>query len=199
VVRRTCSQGQASIELESGASAEFITRSLDSGRGLDAVSVIIYDESYHLKPAETAALSPTQLAAKNPQTIYLSSAVNEEIHAFGAVLAGLRQRALEAINAGHSRIGLCYAEYAAPLPPEECSDAERRRLREDPETLMLAIPSYGVIQTEAKVRKLLVELSPVDFEVEVLGWGAGPALAMPPAARLTPRRGPHWPTKLPSW
>jgi hypothetical protein len=33
-----------------------------------------------------------------------------------------------------------------------------------------------VIQTEAKVRKLLVELSPGDFECEVLSWGKWPAV-----------------------
>ena len=54
---------------------------------------------------------------------------------------------------------------------KECSDTARRALRESPETWRLASPSYGVIQTEAKMRKLLIELSPTDFEVECLGWG----------------------------
>lgn len=117
---------------------------------------------------------PTQLASKNPQTIYLSSAVNEDIHPFGHVLAGIRQRALDAIANADTGTGLFYAEYAAPEPPEGCSDTERRALRESPETWRLASPSYGVIQTEAKMRKLLIELSPTDFEVECLGWGRWP-------------------------
>jgi hypothetical protein len=132
------------------------------------------DEGYHVRPADQAALSPTQLASKNPQTIYLSSAVNEDIHPFGHVLAGIRQRALDAIASGDTGTGLFYAEYAAPDPPEGCSDTERRALRESPETWRLASPSYGVIQTEAKVRKLLVELSPNDFECEVISWGRWP-------------------------
>ncbi|ORV92793.1 hypothetical protein AWC11_07255 [Mycobacterium interjectum] len=174
VVRRTCSQGQASFELESGAKADFITRSLDSGRGLDEIDLIIYDEAYNLTDAETAALSPTQMASKNPQTIYLSSAVNQENHANGRVLAKIRHVAHEAIKVGKRRIGLYFREHMAPEPPEGISDAERRAIREDPETWRLASPSYGVIQTEAKVRKLLTELSAKDFEVEILGWGDWP-------------------------
>lgn len=177
VVRQTCSQGQASIELENGALAGFITRSLDAGRGLDEIDLIIYDESYNLKDAETAALSPTQLASKNPQTIYLSSAVNQEIHANGVVLAGIRHRAIEAITTGAKKTGLYYREHMAPPAPEDCSDAERRALREDPEMWRLASPSYGVIQTDAKVRKLLIDLGPKMFEVEVLGWGDWPPIA----------------------
>lgn len=174
VVRRTCSQGQASIELESGALVGFITRSLDAGRGFDEIDLIIYDESYNLKDAETAALSPTQLASKNPQTIYLSSAVNELMHANGSVLAGIRDRALQAIKSGVRGIGMFYAEYCAPEPAPDLSEAARRAIREDPETWRLANPSYGMIQTEAKVRKLLIELSAIAFEVEVLGWGRWP-------------------------
>lgn len=178
VVRRTCSQGQASIELSTGASAEFITRSIDSGRGLDEIDLIIYDESYNLKDAETAALSPTQLAAKNPQTIYLSSAVNQEIHANGHVLARLRERALALIKAGAKRTGLYYAEYRAPYPPEECTDAQRRAIREDPETWRLGNPSYGVIQTEDKIRGLINGgMSPKSVEVEIIGWGDWPIVS----------------------
>jgi hypothetical protein len=97
------------------------------------------------------------LASRNPQTIYLSSAVNQEIHVNGRVLASIRHRALEAIRAGKRHIGLYFAEHAAPPPPDDIDDAERRGIREDPETWRLANPSYGVIQTEAKVRKLLVD------------------------------------------
>lgn len=187
VIRRTCSQGQASFEIqldpEPGetvgkiSSCEFITRSIDSGRGLDEIDLIIYDESYNLKDAETAALSPTQLASSNPQTIYLSSAVNQEEHANGFVLARLRERALASIKSGTGARGMYFAEYMAPPPPKDCTDEQRRAIREDPETWRLANPSYGVIQTEAKVRKLLDEMSPKAFEVEILGWGDWPVVS----------------------
>ena len=75
---------------------------------------IFYDESYALKESEIAALSPTQLASHNPQTIYLSSPVNEEMHVNGYVLTGIRQRALDAIANGDTGTGLFYAEFGAP-------------------------------------------------------------------------------------
>jgi hypothetical protein len=113
VVRRICSQGRAVIELEGGACVAFITRSLDAGRGESEVDLILYDEAYSLKESEVAALSPTQLASRNPQTIYLSSPVNEDMHANGYVLTGIRQRALDAIANGDTHTGLLYTEFGA--------------------------------------------------------------------------------------
>lgn len=172
-----CSQGVARFTVRQDDGSEnvvmFITRSGDF-RGPDKIDLVIYDEAYNLTDSEMSAISPTQLAAPNPQTVYLSSAVNQEIHANGQVLALIRDRALKAIRAGATRTGLYYAEYAAPAPADDLPDGQRRRLREDPATWRLANPSYGVIQTEAKVRKLLIELSAKSFEVEVLGWGDWP-------------------------
>lgn len=172
-----CSQGIAGFTVTHDDGREsvtmFITRSGDF-RGPDEIDLLIYDEAYNLTDGEMAAISPTQLASKNPQTIYLSSAVNEDIHPNGEVLARLRARALEAIKLGKKHLGLYYAEYAAPEPGAEITDAERRRIREDPETWKVANASYGVIHSEAKVRKLLTELSSTSFEVEVLGWGRWP-------------------------
>jgi hypothetical protein len=176
VIRRICSQGHAVLELEGGASAQFITRSLDAGRGESEVDVTFYDEALALKESEIAALSPTQLASKNPMTIYLSSPVNEEMHANGYVLTGIRQRALDAIANGDTGTGLLYAEFGAPPPPDDCSDAERRGIREDVATWEAASPSWGIIQDEPKMRKLLIELGPKSFECECLGWGLWPKL-----------------------
>ena len=99
--------------MEGGACVAFITRSLDAGRGESEVDLILYDEAYSLKESEVAALSPTQLASRNPQTIYLSSPVNEDMHANGYVLTGIRQRALDAIANGDTHTGLLYTEFGA--------------------------------------------------------------------------------------
>ena len=176
VTRRLCSAGQAAIWLSSGARVEFVTRSLDSGRGLDKIDGLLLDEAYSIRGADLAALAPTQLASKNAATVYLSTAVNELIHPYGVVLTGLRQRALEAIGADRTGTGLYYAEFAAPEPPAGCDEHERRRLREDPETMRLASPSFGVIQTAEKLQTLRNQLSAVDYEVECLGWGRWPEL-----------------------
>lgn len=172
-----CSQGVAGFTVHHDDGTEspvmFITRSADF-RGPDEIDLVIYDEAYNLTDAAMSAISPTQLASKNPQTIYLSSAVNEEIHPNGEVLARLRYRALESIRLERSRSGVYYAEYAAPEPDPELSDDERRAVREDPATWRVANPSMGVIHSDAKVQKLLSELSATSFEVEVLGWGRWP-------------------------
>lgn len=162
VVKKTCSQGQAVIKLASGAEITFCTRSNDSGRGLTVIDLIIYDEAYNLTDGEIAALSFTQMASLNPQTIYASSAVNQEQHANGHVLAGIRRLGLAKGE------GLYFAEYMAP---EEMP-------RTDEATWQYANPSYGVVQTAAKVRKIMRGMNTSagrkSFDVEALGRGDWP-------------------------
>ncbi|MGI5222182.1 hypothetical protein [Nocardia sp. CA-290969] len=163
VVKNTCSQGMGYIELKSGAKIAFITRSNDAGRGLDEVDLVVYDEAYNLTGGQIDALSWTQMASRNPQTIYASSAVNADKHPNGLILAGVRRRGL----AGDE--GLYFAEFAAP------EDMPRDSL----ETARMANPSYGVIQTDAKIRKALRgctnEERWTSYGVEALGWGQWPA------------------------
>ncbi len=162
VASHTCSQGRGTIILESGAQVVFTTRSANAGRGLDRVDLEIYDEAYDLTEADMAALSPTKMAAEDPQTIYTSSAVNAAQHPNGKVLAAVRRRGL----AGER--GLLFAEWMAP----EHLD------RTDPKTWRTANPSYGVIQTdkklEAEIRKFSTEAGRKSFDVEYLGRGDWP-------------------------
>lgn len=164
VVRSTCSQGEGIIELASGASISFGTRSNDSGRGLTDVDLVVYDEAYNLTPGEISAMSFVQMAAKNPQRIYASSAVNRDEHPNGAVLASVRVRGLD------REPGLYFAEYMAP---DDMS-------RDAPETWRYANPSFGVIQTEEKIldimRNLATPAGRKGFDVEALGRGDWPAL-----------------------
>ena len=170
----TLSQGQSIVSTTSGNELIFCTRSGDTGKGLDKVDRVIYDEAYNLTEAEMTGPTLAQTAAKNPSTIYTSSAVFAEIHQNGQVLAGIRRN-------GHRKIkGLYFAEYMAPEPSKDISEAERRRYREDPQTARLANPSFGVIQTDAKISKFLLGLGGTakgrrSFEVDVLGWGDWPA------------------------
>ncbi|MFC9769096.1 hypothetical protein [Rhodococcus jostii] len=162
VVRATCSQGEGIIELASRPVISFGTRSNDTGRGLTEVDLIVYDEAYNLTDGEMSAMSFTQMAAKNPQTIYASSAVNQDEHPNGAVLASVRNRGLA------EEADLYFAEYMAPddLP------------RDEEGTWRYANPSYGVVQTAAKIRKLMRNLATVagrkGFDVEALGRGDWP-------------------------
>ncbi|WP_064442611.1 hypothetical protein [Hoyosella altamirensis] len=162
VESKTCSQGRGTIVLASGAQVVFTTRSANAGRGLDKIDLEIYDESYDLTEADMAALSPTKMAAEDPQTIYTSSAVNQDQHPNGNVLASVRRRGL----AGEE--GLFFAEWMAP---EELD-------RADPDTWRWANPSFGVIQTVKKLRaelnKFSTEAGRKSFDVEYLGRGDWP-------------------------
>lgn len=160
---KTCSQGRGTIELKSGATVVFSTRSAHLGRGLDRVDLEIYDEAYDLTEADMAALSPTKMAAPDPQTIYTSSAVNADQHTNGHVLAAVRRRGL----AG-TEDGLFFAEWMAPTGLD----------RADHETWRLANPSYGVIARakvlDAEFKKFSTAAGRKSFDVEYLGWGDWP-------------------------
>lgn len=163
VESRTCSQGRGTIVLTSGAQVVFTTRSPNAARGLDQIDLTIYDEAYDLDLADLAALSPTQMAAPDPQKIYTSTAVNAEQQPNGMHLASVRSRGLERENR------LFYAEWRAP--DDSALDS--------PEVWRLASPAYGVIATEEKLgaewrtfRK--TEAGRKSFGCEYLGIGDWP-------------------------
>ncbi|MGN7133393.1 hypothetical protein ACTHQY_08980 [Rhodococcoides corynebacterioides] len=158
----TCSQGRGIIETVNGGKVVFTTRSQDAGRGLTKLDLVIFDEAYNLTEGEMSALGPAQLAALDPQTIYASSAVNQEEQANGQVLAAVRRRGMD------HEPEMYFAEFMAP--------PEMDRL--DEETWKYANPSYGVIQTAKKIRKLMRGMSTArgrkNFDVEMLGRGDWP-------------------------
>ncbi|MFI6368915.1 hypothetical protein ACIBG0_40090 [Nocardia sp. NPDC050630] len=163
VESKTCSQGRGTIVLASGAEVVFTTRSAHAGRGLDEIDLEIYDEAYDLTEADMAALSPTKMNASDPQTIYTSSAVNQDQHPNGQVLAAVRRRGHDGTEAN-----LFFAEWMGSAGD-----------RAAPETWRLANPSYGVIATEKKLAAEFKKFSTLagrkSFDVEYLGRGDWPA------------------------
>lgn len=142
--------------------AEFGPRSQDFGRGYTEVDLLILDESYDIDPSEEANLTGSQSAAKNPQTIYISTAPVAAVHPKCHSLAGLHRL-------GYGRApDLYYALYAAPR------DLDRTK----PETWELAQPSYGVATNEREIRSKLQKAKTVDqraiFDADYLGWGDYP-------------------------
>jgi hypothetical protein len=122
----------------------------------------VIDESYSLTDPELGALAPTQLASKNPQTIYLSTPVDFETQPNCQVIAGIRRK-------GYAREpGLYFAEWGA----------KEGMARDEPSTWAYAIPSYGEIHTEAKVRSLLRKAVTPDglrlFDADIIGKGNWP-------------------------
>lgn len=156
ITRNTNSAGDAEIELNTGAKLQFSTRSADAGRGFDEVDVLFLDEAYNLDASELSALAPIQLAAKDPQTFYTSSAVNRNEHIKGIMLSDKRRKIL-----GGETKRQMYAEFRAP---EGCDP-------DDPSSWELANPSYGVVQSEEKVLDLKSKLTKESFLVEILGHG----------------------------
>ena len=158
----TSSSSRAVIELRSGASVAIGVRSGDLGRGMDAVDLVIFDEAYDLTDAEVAALTGAQLSSPNAQTIYASTPAVWEKHSNCQVLSDLRRLGQQ------RQADLYFAEWSAPADSP----------RDDPETWRLASPSYGVIQKERDVRRMLAKATTPDaralFDADVLGQGSWP-------------------------
>lgn len=174
VVRATCSAGEGIIELDNGARIGFGTRSNDTGRGLTDVDLLIYDEAYNLTSGEITAMSFTQSAARNPQRLYASSAVNQDQHPNGAALAAVRERGLR------SDARLFFAEWMAPDDPTCCERCAEVGVldRDDPATWAFANPSFGVIHSEEKILDIKSDMNTADarkgFDVDALGRGDWP-------------------------
>ncbi|KZM70766.1 hypothetical protein AWN90_40110 [Nocardia terpenica] len=158
----TLSQGRGTIKLTNGAQMVTSTRSADVGRGITKLDLLVYDEAYNLDLSATSAVDYAQMAAPDPQTIYTSSAVNAEQHPKGFVLADMRAAGLARAE------GVYFAEYMAPehLPHDAVTTWE------------YANPSYGIIQTAAKMqkplRKATTKAGLIAFGVEALGRGVWP-------------------------
>ena len=150
------------IQLLNGGEMRTMTRSTDMVRGMTKLDLLICDEAYNLDQAAISATNYAQMAARDPQTIYTSSAVNATEHAKGHVLAGLRRQGLRRDE------GIYFAEYMAPAEMPH----------DDPATWQYANPSYGVIANEAKMRKPLrtatTQAGRIAFGVEALGRGVWP-------------------------
>ena len=158
----TCSSSRAVFEFRNGARIALGVRSGDLGRGLDRLDLVIFDEAYNLTEVEVSALAGAQLSSPNAQTLYTSTAAVWEKHPNCQVLNDLRRLGQQ------RQPDLYFAEWGAPAELE----------RDDPETWRLASPSFGVIQKERDVRRMLAKsTTPAArslFDADVLGWGDWP-------------------------
>ena len=153
-------------------------RSTNLGRGLDEIDLVVFDEAYDLTEADTAALTGSQIASRNAQTIYTSTAPVASIHRFCLIFAGVRERGFN----GHRDPAvvdsdLWYSEYCAPAPPKE--ERERAAARLDPENWRLASPSHGVISKDRDIEAIRKALcinaeGTALWEADYLGWGEWP-------------------------
>lgn len=141
---------------------EFGPRSQDFGRGYTEIDLLIIDEAYDVDPGEEQNLTGSQSAAKNPQTIYISTPPVAAEHPKCHSLADLHRL-------GHRRApDLYYALYAAPRDMD----------RDDPAAWAAAQPSYGVATNEREIRSKRQKAKTVAkraiFDADYMGWGDYP-------------------------
>lgn len=164
--------GQERIVMDDDRELRFIARTAGSGRGFPAKKVVL-DEAYNLTDAEMAALRPTLKAAPDPQMIYTSSAVNQEQHINGHVLARVRRRGIA------QDPGLLYAEYSSmegcihTLSPKDLVPC--RVCLQDRNRYHQANPSYPFLISDAAMEADRKAMSPKSFACEDLGIGDWPA------------------------
>lgn len=170
VKRVRTSHGEEAIELRNGARLRFLARTRGSARGFTG-DLLILDEAYNLPDAAIAAMLPTLSARQNPQVWYTSSAVNQEEHQHGQVLARLRRRGMAALT-GTPDPELCYFEWAPDF--EGLNPEERKAARSERAAWAAANPGMGIRISESTIAREFRTMAPKTFEVERLTVGDWP-------------------------
>lgn len=176
VKRVSRAHGEEGIELTSGQRVRFRTRTKGGGRGFTA-DCLILDEAMILPEAAIGAILPTLSARPNPQVYYAGSAVDQEIHEHGLVLARLRERAVAGTDES-----LAYFEWSAePRTDEQIAAGEKlhpsqvtEEIARDPESWAAANPALGIRISESHIEKERRSMDPRTFAVERLGVGDWP-------------------------
>lgn len=166
------------IELKNGAVIRIGLRSKDMGVGLTKLDLVIFDEAYNLTAEQRTGLTGAQLAAENPQTIYLSTppvwGSPKYLHCH--VLASQRRL-------GRKRSPeMFFAEWMAPRPVptgiERDDAAALRAARDHPDAARMGNPAHGVIHRARDMeRERRAATTPDElrlFEADFLGWGIYP-------------------------
>lgn len=166
------------IELRNGGKLRIGLRGKDLGVGLTKLDLVIFDEAYKLTAEQRTGLTGAQLAAENPQTIYLSTppVFTSPKYVHCHVLASQRRL-------GRKRSpNMFFAEWCAPRPEPTGDDlADRRALaeaRDHPDAARLGNPSHGVIHRARDMeRERRAATTPEELELydaDFLGWGIYP-------------------------
>lgn len=169
---------RGTIELANGGEVRIGLRSADMGVGLTKLDLVIFDEAYKLTPAQKTGLTGAQLAALNPQTIYLSTppVYTDPKYQHCGVLASMRRLGRK------ESPDLFFAEWMAPRP-ELTGDpnVDARALaeaRDHPDAARMGNPSHGVIHRQrdmdAERRSATTADALALYDADFLGWGIYP-------------------------
>jgi phage terminase large subunit-like protein len=160
--------GQESINLKSGASIRFFTRTKSGGRGLGG-ELVVFDEAMILPQTAIGALMPTLSARSlhgNPQLIYTGSPVDQTIHEHGEHLSKIRSRALAGDDPS-----LAYMEWSLD---RETPDAVSAADAVDPVSWAQANPGLGIRISPEWIALEQRSWHPRTFAVERLSVGDWP-------------------------
>ena len=117
VLKVVRSHGEEGIWIRGGPRIRFRTRTRGGGRGFSCDTLIL-DEAMFLPEFAFGALLPTLSARPNPQVFYAGSAVDQEVHEHGLVLARVRERGIAGDDPS-----LVYCEWSLDLDhPAKVSD-----------------------------------------------------------------------------
>jgi phage terminase large subunit-like protein len=164
---KTMAHGSESLRFKSGL-IRFKTRTRTGARGFAGYPLIVFDEAFELPENMFASMRPVITAVPNHQLVYTSSAVNQMQHPNGAVLARIRNRALNPVDGDR----LAYAEWSLD---DAVYEANPRVLAADPQSWAQSNPAlgYGRITAET-LGEALLELGPDSFAAEHLSVGNWP-------------------------
>ena len=170
------SHNEEGITLKNGQRLRFRARTKAGGRGFTA-DLLVLDEAMILPESFLASLLPTLSAVPNPQIWCTGSAVDQEVHEDGMVLARIRERA------GKNSASLCYFEWSLPGDhPDKVDDDEAA----DPLGWIKANPALGVRITAEYIEKERETLGAHEFAVERLGVGDWPRTDGLEGVKITP-------------
>lgn len=167
VKRVSRAHGEEGIELLSGQRVRFRTRTKGGGRGFSG-DLLILNEAMIIPKSAHGATLPTLSARPNPQVWYTGSAVDQDIHEHGEVLASVRERGVSGKDPA-----LAYFEWSV--------DAELDQVAEvagDEEAWAEANPALGVRISSEHVAFEHRSMDARTFAVERLGVGDWPVLGV---------------------
>lgn len=163
VKKMSASHGDEGVELTSGERIRFRTRTKGGARGFTA-DCLILDEAMYLPDSAFGALLPILSARPNPQVWYLGSAVDQQVHPDGIVLARVRERGIRGDPA------VAYFEWSIPQPIDQVDES----IAGDPEFWAVANPALGIRIGAGHIDHERGSLHPRTFAVERLGAGDWP-------------------------
>lgn len=164
------SHGEEALELDTGATIEFRTRTKSGMKGFDDVALLVLDEAQILSEWAHGAMVPTlraSTAERGPMVVYSGNAPDKEIHEHAIVWTRIRERGLAGADDD-----LVYHEYSLDYEtPEEVPE----EVAHDPEQWKRV--NWAMVRGRIRESHMAKEMKTFgwrQFCIELLGVGDYP-------------------------